>query len=137
MLVVGGGPAGMATALHLARLQRERGGDPLTVAVLEKARDNGAHCLSGAVFDPSVLRELVPNCESLDVPLGTPVQDDRVMYFTPRKAIRFPITPPPLKNHGCYVTSLNRLVKWMADLAEKDGTHVFNGFSASELLYDG
>jgi len=127
----------MAAALHLARLQRERGGDPLTVAVLEKARDNGAHCLSGAVLDPSVLRELVPNCESLDVPLGTPVQDDRVMYFTPRKAIRFPITPPPLNNHGCYVTSLNRLVKWMADLAEKDGTHVFNGFAASELLYDG
>lgn len=127
----------MATALHLARLQRERGGDPLTVAVLEKARDNGAHCLSGAVFDPSVLRELVPNCESLDVPLGTPVQDDRVMYFTPRKAIRFPITPPPLNNHGCYVTSLNHLVKWMADLAEKEGTHVFNGFAASELLYDG
>ena len=137
MLVVGGGPAGMAAALQLARLQRERGGDPLTVAVLEKARDNGAHCLSGAVLDPSVLRELVPNCESLDVPLGTPVQDDRVMYFTPRKAIRFPITPPPLNNHGCYVTSLNRLVKWMADLAEKDGTHVFNGFAASELLYDG
>ncbi len=137
MLVVGGGPAGMATALHLARLQRERGGDPLTVAVLEKSRDNGAHCLSGAVLDPSVIRELVPNCESLNVPLGTPVQDDRVMYFTPRKAIRFPITPPPLNNHGCYVTSLNHLVKWMADLAEKDGTHVFNGFAASELLYDG
>lgn len=137
MLVVGGGPAGMAVALHLARLQRERGGEPLTVAVLEKARDNGAHCLSGAVLDPSVLRELVPNCESLDVPLGTPVQDDRVLYFTPRKAIRFPITPPPLNNHGCYVTSLNRLVKWMADLAEKDGTHVFKGFAASELLYDG
>ncbi len=127
----------MAVALHLARLQRERGGEPLTVAVLEKARDNGAHCLSGAVLDPSVLRELVPNCESLDVPLGTPVQDDRVLYFTPRKAIRFPITPPPLNNHGCYVTSLNRLVKWMADLAEKDGTHVFKGFAASELLYDG
>ena len=137
MLVVGGGPAGMATALHIARLQRERGGDPLTVAVLEKARENGAHCLSGAVLDPSVIRELVPNCESLNVPLGTPVQDDRVMYFTPRKAIRFPITPPPLNNHGCYVTSLNHLVKWMADLAEKDGTHVFNGFAASELLYDG
>ena len=137
MLVVGGGPAGMAAALHIARLQRERGGDPLTVAVLEKARENGAHCLSGAVLDPSVIRELVPNCESLDVPLGTPVQDDRVMYFTPRKAIRFPITPPPLNNHGCYVTSLNHLVKWMADLAEKDGTHVFNGFAASELLYDG
>ena len=137
MLVVGGGPAGMAVALHLARLQRERGGEPLSVAVLEKARDNGAHCLSGAVLDPSVLRELVPNCESLDVPLGTPVQDDRVLYFTPRKAIRFPITPPPLNNHGCYVTSLNRLVKWMADLAEKDGTHVFKGFAASELLYDG
>jgi len=137
VLVVGGGPAGMAVALHLARLQRERGGEPLTVAVLEKARDNGAHCLSGAVLDPSVLRELVPNCESLDVPLGTPVQDDRVLYFTPRKAIRFPITPPPLNNHGCYVTSLNRLVKWMADLAEKDGTHVFKGFAASELLYDG
>ena len=137
MLVVGGGPAGMAAALHIARLQRERGGDPLTVAVLEKARENGAHCLSGAVLDPSVIRELVPNCESLNVPLGTPVQDDRVMYFTPRKAIRFPITPPPLNNHGCYVTSLNHLVKWMADLAEKDGTHVFNGFAASELLYDG
>ena len=83
MLVVGGGPAGMAAALHIARLQRERGGDPLTVAVLEKARENGAHCLSGAVLDPSVIRELVPNCESLNVPLGTPVQDDRVMYFTP------------------------------------------------------
>ena len=103
----------MATALHLARLQRERGGDPLTVAVLETARDNGAHCLSGAVLDPSVLRELVPNCESLDVPLGTPVQDDRVMYLTPRKAIRFPITPTflmVLLHRSCSMTGTVSLV---------------------------
>jgi electron-transferring-flavoprotein dehydrogenase len=137
VLVVGGGPAGMSAALRLAQLQKERGGDALSVAVLEKAREVGGHMLSGAVLDPSALRDLVPDFQARGAPLGSEVHHDRVYFLTRGSKVAFPITPPPLHNHGNYIISLNRFVKWLGGLAEAEGIDVFTGFPAAELLFDG
>jgi len=137
VLIVGGGPAGMSAALRLAQLQKERGGEPLAIAVLEKAREAGAHMLSGAVLDPSSLRLLVPDFVAKGAPLATEVHGDHVYFLTRNSKFQFPITPPPLTNHGNYIISLNRLVKWLAGLVEAEGIDVFTGFAASEILFDG
>src|ERR1700674_5049163 len=98
VVIVGGGPAGLAAALRLAQLRNAAGGT-LAVAVLEKAREPGAHLLSGAVLDPRALAELIPDFESRGAPLATRVHDDRVLFLTRAGAIKFPLTPPPLRNH--------------------------------------
>ena len=136
VLVVGGGPAGLSAAFHLSTLQKERGGKPLTIAVLEKARDYGAHMLSGAVLDPSTLNDLIPDWAARGAPLDTLVEDERIYFLTRRRKIPFPITPPPLRNHGHYVISLNRFVKWLAEQVEAEGVDVFSGFAGTELLYE-
>src|SRR5262245_16647766 len=137
ILVVGGGPAGMSAALRLAQLQKQNTGEPLAIAVLEKARDAGSHSLSGAVLDPSALRDLVPDFLSKGCPIASEVHHDDVYFLTKGAKLRFPITPPPLRNHGNYIISLNRFVKWLSGLVETEGIDVFTGFPASELLYDG
>ena len=137
VLIVGGGPAGLSAALRLSQLQQARGGAPLSIAVLEKAREPGAPELSGAVLDPSTLRDLLPDFESRGAPLETAVQKDAVYFLTRQGKLRFPITPPPLANHGNYIISINRFVKWLAQQVEAAGVDIFSGFSASEVLYDG
>jgi electron-transferring-flavoprotein dehydrogenase len=137
ILIAGGGPAGMSAALRLAQLQKEKGGEPLAIAVLEKSRDVGAHMLSGAVLDPSALRQLVPDFKEKGAPLATEVHQDAVYFLTRGTQLRFPITPPPLTNHGNYIISLNRFVKWLGGLVEAEGIDVFTGFAATEILYDG
>jgi electron-transferring-flavoprotein dehydrogenase len=137
VLIVGGGPAGMSAALRLAQLQKAKGGEPLAVAILEKAREAGAHMLSGAVLDPSALRQLVPDFKDKGAPLAAAVHEDRVYFLTSTSKFRFPITPPPLRNHGNYIISLNRFVKWLAGLVEAEGIDLFTGFPAAEVLYDG
>src|SRR6266852_1961354 len=102
VLIVGAGPAGLSAALRLAQLQKA-GGEAVSIAVLEKARDVGAHMLSGAVLDPSSLRDLVPDFEAKGAPLATPVLEDRVYFLTRAGKCKFPITPPPLTNHGHYI----------------------------------
>jgi electron-transferring-flavoprotein dehydrogenase len=136
VVIVGGGPAGLAAALRLAQLRNAAGG-ALAVAVLEKAREPGAHLLSGAVLDPRALAELIPDFESRGAPLATRVHDDRVLFLTRAGAIKFPLTPPPLRNHGNYIISVQQLGKWMAGLAEAEGIDIFPGFAATELLMDG
>ena len=136
VLIVGGGPAGMSAALRLAQLQKRRDGEPLAIAVLEKARDVGAHMLSGAVLDPSALRLLVPDFQARGAPLATDVHHDDVYFLTRSSKIRFPITPPPLRNHGNFIISANRFVKWLGGLVEAEGIDVFTGFSAAEILYE-
>jgi len=137
ILIVGGGPAGMAAALRLSQLQKDRGGEPLTIAVLDKAREPGAHALSGAVLDPSTLKDLIPDFEAKGAPLASPVHHDDVYFLTEGGKLRFPITPPPLRNHGNYIISLNKMVKWLAGQVEAAGVDIFSGFAASEVLYDG
>jgi electron-transferring-flavoprotein dehydrogenase len=142
VLIIGAGPAGLACALHLANLIEQHSKanktPPLSaenVYVLEKARELGAHQLSGAILDPRALRELVPDFEKT-APLDTPVTGDAAYYFTESNAWKLPITPPPLRNHGNYVVSLNRLVKWLGGLVEQKGVNVFTQFAGRELLYD-
>ena len=137
MLIVGGGPAGLSAALRLTALQKASGGEPLAIAVLEKAREAGAHMLSGAVLDPSGLDELVPDWRDRGAPLDTPVRSDRVYLLTQNGKVRFPIIPPPLRNHGNYVISLNRFVRWLGDQVAAEGVDVFTGFAATDVLFDG
>ena len=137
IVIVGAGPAGLSAALRLAQLQKAAGGEPLTIAVLEKGREPGAHALSGAVLDLSTLRDLVPDFVARGAPVECEVTRDDVYYLTPRGSWRLPFTPPPLSNHGCAIVSLNRFAKWMATEVEAAGIDLFSGFSAASLLYDG
>ena len=137
VLIVGGGPAGMSAALRLAQLQKARGGEPLSIAVLEKAREAGAHSLSGAVLDPSALKLLIPDFKAKGAPLASEVLHDQVHFLTRGSKVTFPITPPPLVNHGHYIVSLNHFVKWLGGLVEAEGIDVFTGFPAVEVLYEG
>ena len=143
VLIVGAGPAGLACALHLARLIRrhnESGGKPglsaENIYVLEKAREIGAHQLSGAVMDPRGLAELVPDFEKT-APLDTPVTDDAAYYLTAARAWKLSITPPPLRNHGNYIISLSKLAKWLGGLVEQAGVNVFTQFAGAQLIYEG
>ncbi len=137
VLIVGGGPAGLSAAIRLAQLQQQEGGDPLSIAVLEKARDAGAHMLSGAVLDPSTLRDLIPDFAERGAPLAAPVERDRVYFLAQSSSYRLPIIPPPLRNHGNYIISLNAFVRWLAGQAEGQGIDFFGGFAGQTVLTDG
>src|ERR1700691_1643471 len=143
VLIVGAGPAGLACALHLSRLIAQHnaaGGKPElsseNIYVLEKGREIGAHQLSGAVMDPRGLAELVPDWEKT-APLESPVTDDAAYVLTAANSWKLPITPPPLQNHGNYIVSLNKLVKWMGGLVEKSGVNLFTQFAGRNLIYEG
>src|SRR5665213_2009231 len=130
VLIVGAGPAGLACALHLSQLiarHNAAGAKPELSAeniyVLEKAREIGAHQLSGAVMDPRGLAELVPDWEKT-APLESPFMDDRAYVVTAGNSWKLPITPPPLQNHGNYIVSLNKLVKWLGGLVAVSYTHL-------------
>jgi electron-transferring-flavoprotein dehydrogenase len=143
VLIVGAGPAGLSCALRLSQLVQSRqsaGDSPLSidnVYVLEKAEELGAHQLSGAVLDPRALGELVPDFEAQGAPLETPVTGDSVYYFTRQGHFKAPINPPFFHNHGNYIVSLNRFVKWLGGQVERAGVNLFPGFSGMETLYDG
>jgi len=145
VLFVGGGPAGLAGALHLQRLlaqhdalARETGGrrlDAPMVAVVEKAETLGAHTISGAVVDPRALDELLPDWREQTPPL-VPVESDELLFLTARRAVALP-HPPWMRNTGCWTGSLNSLVRWMGEKAEAAGVNLFAGFPAADLLWDG
>jgi electron-transferring-flavoprotein dehydrogenase len=142
VLIVGAGPGGLSCALHLAKLieqHTQAGASPAlstdSIYVLEKARELGAHQLSGAIMDPCALRELVPDFEK-SAPLDTPVTGDAAYYLTASRAWKLPITPPPLANHGNYVVSLNKMVKWLGGMVEKTGVNVFTQFAAASPIIE-
>jgi electron-transferring-flavoprotein dehydrogenase len=137
VLIVGGGPAGLSAALRLAQLQKERGGDALSIAVIEKSREAAAHMLSGAVLDPSTLHELVPDFREKGAPLAAAVHAEHVYLFNAKSRISLPIIPPPLQNHGNFIISLNKFVQWLASQVEAEGIDLFTGFSAQDVLMDG
>ena len=137
ILVVGAGPAGLSAALRLTQLQAAQGGAPLSIAVVDKAREPGAHSLSGALLDPSTLADLVPDFLAKGAPLACPVTNDNVYVLGPQKKFRLPITPPPFANHGNYVISLSHFVKWLAGQVEAAGVDLFMGFAGQSVLYEG
>ncbi|HET7524460.1 MAG TPA: NAD(P)/FAD-dependent oxidoreductase, partial [Burkholderiaceae bacterium] len=137
VVVVGAGPAGLATAIHLKQLAA-RDGREVSVVVLEKGSEPGAHILSGAVMDPRAIDELFPNWKELGAPLSQLVTGDDILFLSASGATRTPdwLVPRNLHNHGCYVISLEDVVKWMAQQAEGLGVEIFPGFAAAEVLYD-
>ncbi len=134
VVVVGAGPSGLAAAIRLKQLAAA-GGSELAVCVIEKGSEVGAHILSGAVFEPRALDELIPDWRERGAPLNTPAADDRFLYLTKNRALRLP-TPPPMHNHGNYIISLGNLCRWLAQQAEELGVEIYPGFAAAEVLYD-
>ncbi|HZL86220.1 MAG TPA: electron transfer flavoprotein-ubiquinone oxidoreductase [Candidatus Krumholzibacteria bacterium] len=148
VLFVGGGPASLAGALHLANLVRQhdenvaatgsgRALGEVQIVVIEKGSEIGMHSLSGAVLDPRALRELMPDFETQGFPHEGAVRADSVHFLTERGQFKFPITPPPLRNHGNYIISLHKVTRWLATKVEAAGVNVFAGFPGAEILYDG
>jgi electron-transferring-flavoprotein dehydrogenase len=137
ILIVGAGPAGLSAALRLAQLQKEPGGEPISVAVLEKARESGAHSLSGAVLDLSTLRDLIPDFREKGAPLAADVGAEHVYLLTRQSKVPFPVIPPPLRNHGNALISLNAFARWLAEQVEHAGIDLFSGFSGRDVLMDG
>jgi electron-transferring-flavoprotein dehydrogenase len=137
VVVVGGGPAGLATAIRLKQLATEQGKD-ISVVVLEKGSEPGAHILSGAIMDPRAITELLPNWKELGAPLNQPVTGDEVMFLSERGAIRTPqfLIPKCLHNEGNYVISLGNVVRWLGQQAEALGVEIFPGFAGAEVLYN-
>jgi electron-transferring-flavoprotein dehydrogenase len=133
VVIVGGGPAGLATAIRLKQLNSD-----ISVVVLEKGSEPGAHILSGAVMDPRAMNELFPNWMELGAPLNQPVTADDLLTLSETGSSRVPdwLMPRNFHNDGCYVISLSNVVKWLAQQAEGLGVEIFPGFAAAEVLYD-
>src|SRR3984957_259542 len=134
VVIVGGGPSGLAAAIRLKQLA-EAAGRELGVCVIEKGSEIGAHILSGAVFEPRALNELIPDWKARGAPLNTPVVEDRFLLRRENGSIRLP-TPPQMHNHGNYIISLGNLCRWLAGQAEELGIEIYPGFAAAEVLYD-
>jgi electron-transferring-flavoprotein dehydrogenase len=135
VLIVGGGPAGLASAIRLAR-QAKNASLELEIGVLEKAQTIGGHCLSGAVINPIALRALFPELEDEDFPLRGMVERERLYWLSKSRKLRLP-TPPTMNNHGNYVCSICELVRWLGEKAQALGVHLMTGYPAAALLMDG
>src|SRR6202795_3548237 len=133
VVVVGAGPSGLSAAIRLKQLAAEHDHE-VSVCVLEKGSEVGAHILSGAVLEPRALNELFPDCQARNAPLNTPVQDDRFLFLTATKSWRLP-TPPQMHNRGNYIISLGNLCRWLGQQAEALGVEIYPGFAAAEVLY--
>jgi len=133
VVIVGGGPSGLASAIRLKQLAAEKGRE-INVCLIEKGSEIGAHILSGAVLEPRALDELLPDWKALGAPLNTPAGEDRFLFLTEKRAIRLP-TPPQMHNHGNYIISLGNLCRWLGQQAEGLGVEIYPGFAAAEVLY--
>ena len=130
VVIVGAGPAGLSCAIRLKQLKPD-----LSVCILEKGSEVGAHLLSGAVFETCALDELIPDWKEKGAPLQVKAKDDHFLFLTKEKSFRLP-TPPQMKNHGNYIISLGELGRWLGEQAEALEIEIFAGFAASEVLYN-
>src|SRR5688500_3949890 len=132
VVIVGAGPAGLAAAIRVKQL-----GGEISVCVLEKGSEVGAHILSGAVMDPRALNELIPDWQQKNAPLNAPVSEDRFMFLTESSAFKVPgfMLPACFQNHGNYVVSLGAVCRWLGQQAESLGVEIFPGFAAADVLY--
>ncbi|MDP1974732.1 MAG: NAD(P)/FAD-dependent oxidoreductase, partial [Alphaproteobacteria bacterium] len=134
LLIVGAGPAGLASAIRFKQLARDHHID-LSVAVIEKGSEVGAHILSGAVFEPHALTELLPDWKKLGAPLNTEAKEDHFLFLTENKSFKLP-TPPQMHNKGNYIISLGNLCRWLGAQAESMGIEIYPGFTGSKMLYN-
>ena len=138
VVIVGAGPSGLATACRLGQIAQESGQE-ISIVVVEKGSEVGAHILSGAVLEPRALNELFPNWKELDAPVNVAVKEDEIFYMTnAEKAIKVPglFVPKTMHNEGNYIISLGNLCRWLAQQAEGLGIEIFPGFAASEVLFN-
>lgn len=134
VVIVGAGPSGLSAAIRLAQLAQETERE-ISICVLEKGSEVGAHILSGAVLEPVALNELIPDWKERGAPLNTPAAEDRFLFLTKNGSFRLP-TPPQMHNHGNYIVSLGNLCRWLKDQAAELGVEIFEGFAGAEILYD-
>lgn len=133
VVIVGAGPSGLTTAIRLKQLAQENNAE-LTICIVEKGAEVGAHILSGAVLEPRALIELFPNWKELGAPLHTPVTQDNILFLTEQKSYKMPLLPA-MRNEGNYIISLGNLCRWLAQQAEQLGVEIYPGFAATEVLY--
>jgi electron-transferring-flavoprotein dehydrogenase len=138
VVIVGAGPAGLSAAIRLKQLAAEKGSD-VSVCVLEKGSEVGAHILSGAVIDPIAMNELFPDWQQRGAPLNVPVTEDKFLILEEDESYRIPnfLLPPLMNNHGNYIVSLGNVCRWLAQQAEELGVEIYPGFAAAEVLYHG
>ena len=134
VIIVGAGPSGLAAAIRLAQLAKEKQ-KPLNICVLEKAAEVGGHILAGAVLEPRALNELIPDWQTQGAPVATQVTEDHFLFLTEKRKFTLPL-PLPMKNQGNYIISLGLLCRWLGQYAENLGVNIFPGFTATDLLYE-
>jgi electron-transferring-flavoprotein dehydrogenase len=133
VVIVGGGPSGLSAAIRVKQLA-ERAGKEVSVCLLEKGSEIGAHILSGAVIETRALAELFPDWQERGAPLNTPAGEDRFLFLTENGSTKLP-TPPQMANHGNYIVSLGNFCRWLGEQAEALGVEIYPGFAAAEVLY--
>ena len=134
VVIVGGGPSGLSAAIRLKQLNDEAGKD-LSICLIEKGSEIGAHILSGAVLEPRALNELIPDWQDKGAPLDTAVASDKFMFLTKTGSFRLP-TPPQMHNDGNYIISLGNFCRWLGEQAEAMGIEIYPGFPAATVLYN-
>ena len=134
VVIVGAGPAGLSAGIKLAQLAKQNN-QAISICIIEKGAEIGAHILSGAVLNPRALNELIPDWQNLQPPTHTPVTKDQFLWLTAKHAWQLP-TPSPMKNHGNYIISLDQWCRWLATQAESLGVNIFPGFAATEIIYE-
>ncbi len=134
VVIVGAGPSGLSTAIKLKQLSKDKNKE-ISICIVEKGSEVGAHILSGAVIETKSLEELIPNWIETDIPLKTRAENDKFLYLTKKNAYKLP-TPPQMNNHGNYIVSLGNLCNWLANYAENLGIEIYPGFSASEIIFN-
>ena len=135
VLIIGGGPSGLATAIHLADLLKQSG-QAKRILLIEKGRAVGSHILSGAVIKPSVFKELLPEADFPQIPFNSKVTIDKTVFLTEKRALVLPFHIPYMNNKGNYVASMGEICRYLAEKAQEKGVEIYTGFAVDEILYN-